>query len=50
MEPSFGVLPGRFHNGSVLAFTGHCQYQLCMVYGIHKGGLGGVVYCAIVVR
>ena len=23
-----------------LAFTGYCQYQLCVVYGIQKGGWG----------
>ena len=30
-----------------LAFTRYCHYQYCVVYGIHKGGRGGVVYCAI---
>jgi len=27
--------------------TRYCHYQSCMVYGIQKGGRGGVVYCAI---
>jgi len=33
-----------------LAVTRCCYYQYCMVYGIHKGGRGGVVYCAIDVQ
>jgi len=33
-----------------LAFTRYCYYQYCMVYGIPKGGRGGVVYCPIAVQ
>jgi len=40
--------PAPAHGG--LAFTRYCHYQYCMVYGIHKGGWEGGVYCAIVVQ
>ena len=33
-----------------LAFTRYCFNQSCMVYGIHKGGRGGVLYCPIAVQ
>jgi len=33
-----------------LAFTRYCYYQYCMVYGIHKRGRVGVVYCALIVQ
>jgi len=33
-----------------LAFTRYCCYQHCIVYGMPKGGRGGVVYCPIAVQ
>jgi len=33
-----------------LTFTGYCHDQHCRVYGLLKGGRGGVVYCAMVVQ
>ena len=36
--------------GKHLALTGYCQYQFYMVYWYTQGGVGGVVYCAIVVQ
>jgi len=33
-----------------LPFTRYCRYQHCMVYGMHKGGWGGVVYSALDVQ
>jgi len=33
-----------------LTFTGYCEGQHCTVYGLLKGGRGGVVYCAMVVQ
>ena len=35
---------------SGLAFTRYCYYQYCTVYGIPKGGRGGVLYCPIIVQ
>ena len=34
----------------ILTFTRYCNDQYCMVYGLLKGGRGGVVYCAIAVQ
>jgi len=33
-----------------LALTRYWYYQYCLVYGIQKGGRGGVVYCPIAVQ
>jgi len=38
---------GSDRAASDLAFTGYYQLQFCMVYGIQKGGCGGIVYCAM---
>jgi len=35
---------------SMSAFTRYGYYQYCLVYGIPKGGRGGVVYCPIAVQ
>jgi len=34
----------------ILAFTRYCHDQYCMVYGLLKGGRGGVVQRAIAVQ
>jgi len=37
----------QLHLRRKLAFTRYCHYQYCRVYGIKRGGGGGVVYCTI---